>query len=220
MRAARCRARGARGPACAPLQPRTSRTSHLTHLTHSHTFTHTHTLLHTSHTRARRGRRQCVAVPADARAPLAWEPGNNRRVVVARPVGSPAASGEEIDLVLGLLEVRGGARPVVCVVRVCVWGGGRCVGVCAVLRARPAGGARGAGGTRSVVCCACVCVCARVCVCWCGCLCFAVRALLPVVCSLKLPGTRFFARTVITPRSHQRHPVSRTSLSHTPPHTG
>lgn len=33
-----------------------------------------------------------------------WEPGNNRRVSVPRSSPLPSSSGDEIDLVLGLLE--------------------------------------------------------------------------------------------------------------------
>lgn len=45
---------------------------------------------------------QCVALKPEG--PPIWEPGNNRRVSVPRPGGLPGSSGEEIDLVLGLLE--------------------------------------------------------------------------------------------------------------------
>jgi hypothetical protein len=66
---------------------------------------------------------QCVAVKADPKAPLVWEPGNNRRAVVARAAAAaasassllPSTSGDDIDLVLGLVSVseggfRGGLR--------------------------------------------------------------------------------------------------------------
>lgn len=50
---------------------------------------------------------QCVAIKADPKALPVWEPGNNRRAVVARPANSPlqSSSADEIDLVLGLLSV-------------------------------------------------------------------------------------------------------------------
>ena len=53
---------------------------------------------------------------ADPKAPLSWEPGNNRRAVVSRPAGMASSSGDEIDLVLGLLSVSGRGS-----VYSCVW---------------------------------------------------------------------------------------------------
>jgi hypothetical protein len=55
---------------------------------------------------------QCVAIKADPKALPVWEPGNNRRAVVARTMTGtlPSSSGDEIDLVLGLLSVSAACR--------------------------------------------------------------------------------------------------------------